>query len=69
MRAVVLEAVKPLGPDYVTLLARRRRANGWIPLRVRAKRSGAYMNPGAYDVHPICCSPCRELRRHDDLCA
>jgi len=36
MRAVVLEAVKPLAPIMSRCWARRRRANGWIRCRVRA---------------------------------
>ena len=53
MRATVLEAVKPLGPDYVALLAKSTAAK-WMDPRPRpGKASGAYMNPGAYDVHPF----------------
>ncbi|MGH6614179.1 oligoendopeptidase F [Sphingomonas sp.] len=52
MRTVVLEAVKPLGPDYVALLGKATAGKWMDPLPRPGKRSGAYMNPGAYDVHP-----------------
>lgn len=52
MRTTVLEAVKPLGPDYVATLAKATAAKWMDPLPRPGKRSGAYMNPGAYDVHP-----------------
>jgi len=52
MRSKVLEAVKPLGPDYVALLAKSTAAKWMDPLPRPGKKSGAYMNPGAYDVHP-----------------
>ena len=53
MRATVLKAVEPLGPDYVRTLAKAT-ASRWIdPYPRPGKASGAYMNPGAaYDVHP-----------------
>jgi oligoendopeptidase F len=49
---IVLEALKPLGPEYA---AGARRAFGerwtdWHP--TEGKRAGAYSNGGAYDVHP-----------------
>ncbi|CAN5198411.1 oligoendopeptidase F [soil metagenome] len=51
-RALVLQAVKPLGQDYVDLLAKST-ASKWADYYPRkGKESGAYMNPGAYDVHP-----------------
>ena len=52
MRTLTLEAVKPLGQDYVDLLAKATAAKWMDPLPRPGKRSGAYMNPGAYDVHP-----------------
>ncbi|TPG38600.1 oligoendopeptidase F [Sphingomonas koreensis] len=52
MRSTVLEALKPLGPDYVALLAKSTAAKWMDPLPRPGKKSGAYMNPGAYDVHP-----------------
>jgi oligoendopeptidase F len=52
MRTTVLEALKPLGPDYVALLGKSTAAKWMDPLPRPGKKSGAYMNPGAYDVHP-----------------
>jgi oligoendopeptidase F len=48
----VLEAVKPLGPEYAVVLQRAfsERWLDWLP--GDGKRSGAYSNGGAYDVHP-----------------
>ena len=48
----VVEAMRPLGPDYVSVLERsfRERWLDWYP--AEGKRSGAYSNGGAYDVHP-----------------
>lgn len=53
MRGIVIEAVKPLGPEYADLFAKAT-AGTWMDPRPRpGKKSGAYMNPGAaYDVHP-----------------
>jgi oligoendopeptidase F len=52
MRTTVLEAVKPLGPDYVSRISKATAAK-WMDPRPRPGKSpGAYMNPGAYDVHP-----------------
>jgi oligoendopeptidase F len=48
----VLAAVAPLGPDYVSIV-RRAFNERWIDLFPSpGKRSGAYSNGGAYDVHP-----------------
>src|SRR3546814_5838261 len=52
MRTTVLEALKPLGPDYVKELGTATAAKWMDPLPREGKRSGAYMNPGAFDVHP-----------------
>ncbi|HEX7656584.1 MAG TPA: oligoendopeptidase F [Sphingomonas sp.] len=53
MRTTVLEALKPLGPDYVSMLAKATAGKWMDPLPRPGKKSGAYMNPGAaYDVHP-----------------
>ena len=53
MRTTVLDAVKPLGPDYVALLGKATAGKWMDPLPRPGKKSGAYMNPGAaYDVHP-----------------
>jgi oligoendopeptidase F len=49
---LVLGAVGPLGPDYGTVIQRAFRER-WIDLLPNeGKRSGAYSNGGAYDVHP-----------------
>ena len=51
--AHVLAAVAPLGSDYVVGgAARVCRAAGSTSIRPPGKRSGAYSNGGAYDVHP-----------------
>jgi oligoendopeptidase F len=48
----VLAAVAPLGPDYQAVIQRAFRER-WIDLLPNeGKRSGAYSNGGAYDVHP-----------------
>jgi oligoendopeptidase F len=52
MRATVLEAVKPLGPDYVSRISKATAAKWMDPWPRPGKSPGAYMNPGAYDVHP-----------------
>jgi len=52
MRATVLEAVKPLGPDYVARIGKATAARWMDPWPRPGKNPGAYMNPGAYDVHP-----------------
>ncbi len=49
---LVLGAVAPLGPDYAAVIQRAFR-DRWIDLLPNeGKRSGAYSNGGAYDVHP-----------------
>jgi oligoendopeptidase F len=49
---LVLGAVAPLGPDYASVIQRAFR-DRWIDLLPNdGKRSGAYSNGGAYDVHP-----------------
>lgn len=52
MRNVALEALKPLGPDYVKRLGTATAAKWMDPFPRPGKRSGAYMNGSAYDVHP-----------------
>jgi len=48
----VLEALTPLGPDYAAA-ANRAFNERWIDMYpTPGKRSGAYSNGGAYDVHP-----------------
>jgi oligoendopeptidase F len=49
---LVLEAVAPLGAEYASVI-RRAFNERWIDLMPNdGKRSGAYSNGGAYDVHP-----------------
>jgi oligoendopeptidase F len=51
-QANVKAAMAPLGADYVAGLDAAFR-NRWIDYYpMTGKQSGAYMNPGAYDVHP-----------------
>ncbi|MBO9671606.1 MAG: oligoendopeptidase F [Sphingobium sp.] len=52
MRTNTLAAVAPLGPDYVKQLATATAAKWMDPFPRPGKTSGAYMQPGAYDVHP-----------------
>jgi oligoendopeptidase F len=49
---LVMAASSPLGTDYVSVLQRAfsERWLDWYP--AEGKRSGAYSNGGAYDVHP-----------------
>ena len=52
MRQLTIAAIQPLGPDYVALFSSST-LKPWMDPRPRPnKQSGAYMNPGAYDVHP-----------------
>jgi oligoendopeptidase F len=52
IRRLTLEAVAPLGKDYVDTLAKAT-ASPWADYRPRKNKvSGAYMNGDAYDVHP-----------------
>jgi oligoendopeptidase F len=49
---ISLDALKPLGEDYLSLL-RRGFASRWMNAYPHeGKASGAYMNGSAYDVHP-----------------
>ena len=49
----VLASLKPLGTDYTNVLTRAFNER-WIDLLPNeGKRSGAYSNGGAYDVHPF----------------
>jgi oligoendopeptidase F len=51
--ALTLEGVAPLGEDYVKALTQHFQ-EGWMDAVPRkGKRSGAYMNGAAYDVHPF----------------
>jgi oligoendopeptidase F len=49
---VILEALKPLGSEYISTL-QKAYDNRWIDyIPTVGKRSGAYSTGGAYDVHP-----------------
>ncbi|NOT45942.1 MAG: oligoendopeptidase F [Acidobacteria bacterium] len=51
-QALVLESLSPLGPEYGGVL-RKAFSERWIDVfPTQGKRSGAYSNGGAYDVHP-----------------
>jgi len=52
MRSTTIEAMRPLGSTYVEALSRATAAKWMDPFPRPGKRSGAYMQPGAYDVHP-----------------
>lgn len=58
---LTLEALRPLGDDYLSLL-RRGFAGQWMNVLPHpGKATGAYMNGSAYDVHPYLL-----LNHHDD---
>jgi len=49
---ITLEALQPLGEDYLGLM-RKGFASSWMSVYpAEGKKLGAYMNNGAYDVHP-----------------
>jgi oligoendopeptidase F len=51
-KKIVAEALEPLGKEYVSRLNRAMNG-GWIDVYPRpGKRSGAYVNDAAYEVHP-----------------
>lgn len=51
-KALAVESAKPLGKEYTTILEQGYTAR-WMDVYPRpGKRSGAYMDGGAYDVHP-----------------
>ncbi len=52
IRKLTLEAVAPLGPDYVATLSAATAKRWMDPYSRPGKASGAYMNGDAYDVHP-----------------
>lgn len=52
MRAITLAATKPLGPQYSAHLAKGTTSRWMDPFPRTGKQGGAYMNGGAYDVHP-----------------
>ena len=51
-RRLVLEAVKPLGADYVDALGKATASHWMHVYPQKGKAAGAYMNGSAYDVHP-----------------
>lgn len=51
--ALTLKGVAPLGDDYVKALNQHFQGAWMDAVPRKGKRSGAYMNPGAYDVHPF----------------
>lgn len=52
MRTLTLAATKPLGTEYGALLGKATAARWMDPFPRPGKQGGAYMNGGAYDVHP-----------------
>ena len=60
-QALTLASVAPLGPDYVAGLREGFAARWTHTYPQPGKRSGAYMNGSAYDVHPFVL-----LNYHDD---
>lgn len=52
MRRLTADAIKPLGTDYVALFNYASGQKWMDPFPRQGKASGAYVNPGAYDVHP-----------------
>jgi len=52
MRTLTLAATAPLGKEYGRLLSQGTAARWQDPFPRRGKDSGAYVNGGAYDVHP-----------------
>jgi len=51
-KAITLDAMDVLGDDWVDM-QREAMSGRWMHVYPsRGKRSGAYMSPGAYDVHP-----------------
>lgn len=52
-KALTIDATKPLGPDYSTMLDKGF-SSRWMDAYPRqGKASGAYMDGAAYDVHPF----------------
>ncbi len=51
---LISASMAPMGKDYVKVLTRGMRpSSGWVdPMPNQGKRSGAYMDGSAYDVHP-----------------
>ena len=51
--ALTLKGVAPLGEDYIKALSQHFQESWMDAVPRKGKRSGAYMNPAAYDVHPF----------------
>ena len=49
---ITLDALQPLGEDYLSLMRKGFDSNWMNAYPHEGKASGAYMNGGAYDVHP-----------------
>jgi oligoendopeptidase F len=52
IRQLTLDATKPLGPEYGRIFADATSKSWMDPFPRPGKASGAYMQPGAFDVHP-----------------
>jgi oligoendopeptidase F len=52
MRQRTIDAIQPLGPEYVRLFSENSAKKWMDPLPRQGKASGAYMAGYAYDVHP-----------------
>lgn len=52
MRKLTSAALRPLGADYVALFDKSSAARWMDPWPRQGKASGAYVDSGAYDVHP-----------------
>jgi oligoendopeptidase F len=64
---ILVEALSPMGKDYVQILTKGLDPqNGWIDLYPnQGKRSGAYMDGSAYEVHPFVL--CNFLEEYNSL--
>jgi oligoendopeptidase F len=49
---ITLDALQPLGQDYLSLMRKGFNSNWMNAYPREGKASGAYMNGGAYEVHP-----------------
>lgn len=49
---ITLEIAKPYGDEYIDALKQGLAGNWTNPYPQEGKSAGAYMNPGAFDVHP-----------------
>ena len=52
---LIVDSLAPMGADYVKVLAHGLKpSSGWVdPFPNKGKRSGAYMDGSAYEVHPF----------------